>query len=1108
MFKIRTQATFILIMLALVSGANAGMLPYFSGTALLHKSITGIVYIDKNNNGHRDNDETGMKAIRLTLKRRVLNSFSIDVRETETDDNGYYSFNGLWPGRYQVEVESDNQVISDNPCRTRLGLFRKNQEINFIILPAPDSSEVVVDITADPGRIESGQFSLLKWNSQNADRIEIKRDDGELLARIDPRSILDRQDSTDNSTTDIHVTGIDNSVSGSIKVFPDETISYIIMATGNNYKTVTDSVTVTVTGEKPPPPPVTTTTTFSSTDTTSSTASSSSSSGSSSSSSSGSGSSSGSSSSSSSSSSGSAGECVETDSGAVDVLPAYFSSPDDGFTHVININNAPDAAYDFSFDLLYDSSVYEFEGYAQGSCSDNLTMDCSVADAGIIHCKTPEGEEPYIHPGDTCSLISLDFIPVDMDCSQSMCPGSVSVDSLEGDMAGWSTSPGCICCPDKCIDNETRPCENQDGVCYGMHETCTASSWPGCDYSTLQDFEMIEVTCDDGLDNDCDGLKDCFDPDCSEKQECIEKENICNDGIDNDNDSYVDCEDDDCEGYSLGPCDTGMPGRCAEGQNVCSEGEVKCLPIIKPGTGIEMCDNIDNDCDGEIDEDFSLGSECWVGKGECRRVGVTVCSDNGTSTVCEGNMGEPEIERCDDGLDNDCDGLTDCNDPDCSGTVECNLKPVVTIITPADGMKYDEGHPLTFSGTAIDPEDGELSDETFLWRSNIDGVIGTGNNITKDDLSPGVHTITLFATDSVSAQGEDDITLTVAALQGEVWNFEAGDYIDYSSCAVVGGKVYFGSRDFKVYCLDASTGTRQWEFSTNGRISCSPLVFDSRLFIGSSDNSMYCLRTSDGLKLWQRTTGGKIKSSPAVSPDKTAIYFGSWDKRLYALDPGNGNIRWTFVTGSQIQSSPAVAVNGTIYFGSDDFYVYALNPAGSLKWKVMTDGCVSSSPALANGHLYVGYSGSDNDKLICLDAATGERVWEYETEQDINSSPAVAGGRVYFGSNDQKIYCLDAATGRYIWDFKTGNFVFSSPAVSDGYVYAGSQDNVVYCLSAEDGNLVWQFQTGYIVYSSPAVSGGYVYVGSGDRKVYCLRAASDDHGSWPMFRNNIQRTGN
>ncbi len=71
---------------------------------------------------------------------------------------------------------------------------------------------------------------------------------------------------------------------------------------------------------------------------------------------------------------------------------------------------------------------------------------------------------------------------------------------------------------------------------------------------------------------------------------------------------------------------------------------------------------------------------------------------------------------------------------------------------------------------------------------------------------------------------------------------------------------------------------------------------------------------------------------------------------------------------------------------------------------------------------------------------------------------AVAGGRVYFGSSaDNKVYCLDAASGRIRWTKITGGPVRLAPAVAGGRVYVGSDDGYVYCLRADDGSVVWQF---------------------------------------------------
>ncbi len=71
---------------------------------------------------------------------------------------------------------------------------------------------------------------------------------------------------------------------------------------------------------------------------------------------------------------------------------------------------------------------------------------------------------------------------------------------------------------------------------------------------------------------------------------------------------------------------------------------------------------------------------------------------------------------------------------------------------------------------------------------------------------------------------------------------------------------------------------------------------------------------------------------------------------------------------------------------------------------------------------------------------------------------ALSGGRIYFGTTeDNKVYCLDAATGRKLWDFFTDGPVRLAPTVYKGRVYVGSDDGCVYCLDAATGKLVWKF---------------------------------------------------
>jgi len=209
--------------------------------------------------------------------------------------------------------------------------------------------------------------------------------------------------------------------------------------------------------------------------------------------------------------------------------------------------------------------------------------------------------------------------------------------------------------------------------------------------------------------------------------------------------------------------------------------------------------------------------------------------------------------------------------------------------------------------------------------------------------------------------------------------------------------------------------------------------------------------------------------------------------------PNTNQTIWKYTTGLDVRSSPAVA-NGIVFVGSNDRKVYALDQyTGAQVWNFTTGSWVTSSPGVADGKVFVG---SVDRKVYCLDAATGAHIWNFTTGLGVGSSPAVAYGKVYVGSYDGKVYCLDAITGAHIWNFTTGLDVGSSSAVANGKVYVGSYDGKVYCLDATTGAHIWNFTTGDFVDSSPAVAYGKVYVGSAypeGGKVYCLDATTGAH---------------
>lgn len=508
----------------------------------------------------------------------------------------------------------------------------------------------------------------------------------------------------------------------------------------------------------------------------------------------------------------------------------------------------------------------------------------------------------------------------------------------------------------------------------------------------------------------------------------------------------------------------------------------------------------------------------------------------------------------------DTGGLSDTTSVTLSVT---NTPPAAAITySPASGDAYTT---FTFSGSNSTDTESALSRLLFRWDFQGDGTWDTDRSsdpssewsfsskgsysVTLEVLDPGGLADTTSVSLEVSnaaptayfswqphvlheneevtfdATGSDDPDEASANLQVR-WDLDGDGGADTAwmfTKTVLHSYPQYGCYDVTLEVKDSegAVGTTShtisvapepaWYADVGGALDFSlvAVASDGTLFIPSRGAGVHSFSAA-GVAGWTCPMMFEVswnsRKSVAIGQDGT-LYAGSWDGKVYALDPSTGALIWEQDTGAIIHTTPAIGPEGNVYVGNEDGELHAFTADGIPLWELYpgTGSIVGTAAVAEDSTVYVATS---SGVLYAVNPDGGPK-WSYSLWGNVNGGPALGpDGNIYIGDRGYHLSVF-SPEGELLWTQTLGGEILAQPAIDPaGNIFVCASGRL-YSLTSSGGER-WSSQDGE--WFTPVLGDdGTIYVGGANLKAYApdgtLMWSAEDPGGGGFMSPAMTDTG-